>query len=488
MPPFYTAASMAAATAAEGHSRFMSDKQADIKPWGGRFSEPTDQFVERFTASVGFDQRLYHHDINGSLAHAQMLASVGVLTDDEYRQISEGLEAIRGEIERGEFNWSVSLEDVHMNIEARLTDRIGITGKKLHTGRSRNDQVATDIRLYLRDEIDSIAGELTRLQQGLCDLAEREADTIMPGFTHLQTAQPVTFGHHLLAWNAMLERDYERLMDCRKRVNRCPLGAAALAGTTYPINRELTAQLLGFDGPTENSLDSVSDRDFAIEFTACASIVMTHLSRFSEELVLWTSAQFNFINLPDRFCTGSSIMPQKKNPDVPELVRGKTGRVNGHLVSLLTLMKSQPLAYNKDNQEDKEPLFDTIDTLRDCLKSYADMVPAITANAEVMREAAMRGFSTATDLADYLVRKGVAFRDAHEIVGKSVAYGIDKGKDLSQMSLDELRQFSDTIESDVFDVLTLEGSVNARDHVGGTAPAQVKAAVQRVRKLLAQRN
>ncbi len=469
-------------------SRAMTDNTSDIKPWGGRFSEPTDQFVERFTASVGFDKRLYHHDINGSLAHAQMLAKVGVLTDDEYRQISEGLEAIRGEIERGEFNWSVSLEDVHMNIEARLTERIGITGKKLHTGRSRNDQVATDIRLYLRDEIDSIAAELTRLQKGLCELAAREADTIMPGFTHLQTAQPVTFGHHLLAWNAMLGRDYERLMDCRKRVNRSPLGAAALAGTTYPIDREMTAQLLGFDGATENSLDSVSDRDFAIEFTAAAALIMTHLSRFSEELVLWTSAQFNFINLPDRFCTGSSIMPQKKNPDVPELVRGKTGRVNGHLISLLTLMKSQPLAYNKDNQEDKEPLFDTIDTLRDCLKSYADMVPAITANAEVMREAAMRGFSTATDLADYLVRKGVPFRDAHEVVGKSVAYGIDIGKDLSQMTLDELKQFSDVIEQDVFDVLTLEGSVNARDHIGGTAPAQVKAAAARGLTVLSERN
>ncbi len=466
----------------------MTDKNSDIKPWGGRFTEPTDQFVERFTASVGFDQRLYHHDINGSLAHAKMLSAVGVLTTDEYTLIAEGLEAIRKEIERSEFVWSVSLEDVHMNIEARLTERIGITGKKLHTGRSRNDQVATDIRLYVRDEIDSLALEITRLQQGLCDLAEREADTIMPGFTHLQTAQPVSFGHHLLAWNAMLERDYSRLMDCRKRMNQCPLGAAALAGTTYPIDREMTARLLGFDRPTENSLDSVSDRDFAIEFTACASLIMTHLSRFSEELVLWTSAQFNFIELPDRFCTGSSIMPQKKNPDVPELVRGKSGRVTGHLMSLLMLMKSQPLAYNKDNQEDKEPLFDTIDTLRDCLKSYADMVPAITAKAEVMREAAMRGFSTATDLADYLVRKGVAFRDAHEIVGKSVAYGIESGKDLSEMSLDELRQFSDVISQDVFDVLTLEGSVNARNHIGGTAPAQVRASVKRCRELLQQRN
>jgi argininosuccinate lyase len=465
----------------------MSDSDPSFKPWAGRFTEPTDAFVERFTASVGFDRRLYHHDINGSLAHAQMLTKVGVLSEQECTEIQQGLEEIRSEIEAGEFNWSVALEDVHMNIEARLTDKIGITGKKLHTGRSRNDQVATDIRLYLRDEIDAIVIELTRLQQGLITLAEKEATTIMPGFTHLQTAQPVTFGHHLLAWNEMLERDYSRLLDCRKRLNQSPLGAAALAGTTYPIDRALTAQLLGFEAPTENSLDSVSDRDFAIEFSACASLLMTHLSRFSEELVLWTSAQFNFIDLPDRFCTGSSIMPQKKNPDVPELVRGKVGRVTGHLISLLTLMKSQPLAYNKDNQEDKEPLFDTIDTIKDCLKAYADMIPAIEANKEVMKEAARRGFSTATDLADYLVRKGVAFRDAHEIVGKSVAFGIEQKKDLSEMSLAELQVFSDIIEQDVFDVLTLEGSVSARDHIGGTAPKQVIAAAGRANEKLQQR-
>ena len=465
----------------------MSDQEHTIKPWGGRFSEATDAFVERFTASVQFDQRLYHHDINGSLAHANMLCKVGVLTEEEYQQIIEGLEAIRSEIERGDFHWSVTLEDVHMNIEARLTERIGITGKKLHTGRSRNDQVATDIRLYLRDEIDLIISELSRLQSGLIDLARREASTIMPGFTHLQTAQPVTFGHHMLAWNEMLERDYGRLVDCRKRVNISPLGAAALAGTTYPIDRAYTAELLGFDAPSENSLDSVSDRDFAIEFSAFASLLMTHLSRFSEELVLWTSAQFNFINLPDRFCTGSSIMPQKKNPDVPELVRGKTGRVNGHLISLLTLMKSQPLAYNKDNQEDKEPLFDTIDTIKDCLKAYADMVPAIEVRAESMREAAKRGFSTATDLADYLVRQGIPFRDAHEIVGKSVAYGLATNKDLADMNLAELQQFSTSITADVFDVLTLEGSVAARDHIGGTAPKQVQSAAERAaRRLLAR--
>tara|TARA_B100000519_G_scaffold174220_1_gene162000 strand:+ start:258 stop:1667 length:1410 start_codon:yes stop_codon:yes gene_type:complete len=454
------------------------------KPWGGRFSEPTDAFVEKFTASVGFDQRLYHHDITGSIAHATMLAEVGVLTADERDQIIEGLKGVKADIEAGNFQWSVSLEDVHMNIEARLTDRIGITGKKLHTGRSRNDQVATDIRLYLRDEIDVIAEELKRLQAGLLDLAEREAETIMPGFTHLQTAQPVTFGHHLLAWYEMLVRDGERLQDCRKRVNVMPLGAAALAGTTYPIDRAMTARLLGFDRPSENSLDSVSDRDFAIEFCSFGALLMTHLSRFSEELVLWTSAQFDFIDLPDRFCTGSSIMPQKKNPDVPELVRGKTGRVNGHLISLLTLMKSQPLAYNKDNQEDKEPLFDTVDTIKGCLKAYADMIPAIRSKADNMRVAAKRGFSTATDLADYLVKKGVPFRDAHEIVGKSVAFGVAEGRDLSDMTLEELQQFSDHIGADVFDVLTLEGSVQARDHLGGTAPDQVRAAVGRARNQL----
>ena len=455
--------------------------------WGGRFSEATDAFVARFTASVDFDQRMYRQDIQGSMAHAKMLAKVGVLTDDERDAILGGLQEVMEEIERGEFEWSVALEDVHMNIEAALTQKIGITGKKLHTGRSRNDQVATDIRLYLRDEMQVILGELTRLQQGLLDVAEREADTIMPGFTHLQTAQPVTFGHHLLAWYEMLERDYGRLQDCLKRVNVMPLGAAALAGTTYPIDRAYTAELLGFERPSENSLDSVSDRDFAIEFCAAGSLLMTHLSRASEELVLWTSAQFDFIDLPDRFCTGSSIMPQKKNPDVPELVRGKSGRVNGHLISLLTLMKSQPLAYNKDNQEDKEPLFDVIDTLQGCLRAYADMIPAITSKKDNMREAALRGFSTATDLADYLVRNGVAFRDAHEIVGKSVAYGIEQSKDLGEMSLAELQQFSDVIGDDVFDVLTLEGSVAARDHIGGTAPNQVRAAVARAREVLAAR-
>jgi argininosuccinate lyase len=465
----------------------MSDKEPSIKPWGGRFSEATDQFVERFTASVSFDQRLYHQDINGSLAHAAMLEKVGVLTAEEVAEIQRGLEEIRAEILAGTFKWSISLEDVHMNIEARLTDKIGITGKKLHTGRSRNDQVATDIRLYVRDELVLICAELSRLQLGLINLARREANTIMPGFTHLQTAQPVTFGHHMLAWNEMLERDYSRFQDCGTRLNQCPLGAAALAGTTYPIDRHYSAELLGFDRPTENSLDSVSDRDFAIEFAAAASLLMTHMSRFSEELVLWTSAQFKFIELPDRFCTGSSIMPQKKNPDVPELVRGKVGRVNGHLVSLLTLMKSQPLAYNKDNQEDKEPLFDIIDTVKDCLKAYADMVPAITVNKDITREAAMRGFSTATDLADYLVRKGLPFRDAHEVVGKSVAYGIAENKDLSEMTLDELQAFSTDIDADVFDVLTLEGSVNARDHIGGTAPKQVLAAADRAQSRLAER-
>ena len=464
----------------------MSDQSTNAS-WGGRFSEPTDAFVARYTASVEFDQRMFRQDIQGSVAHATMLCKVGVLTEQERDDIIQGLSEIQADIEAGNFQWSVELEDVHMNIEAALTAKIGITGKKLHTGRSRNDQVATDIRLYMRDEIDVISAELTRLQQGLVDLAEREADTIMPGFTHLQTAQPVTFGHHLLAWNEMLERDYARLQDCRKRVNQMPLGAAALAGTTYPIDRHLTAELLGFEAPTENSLDSVSDRDFAIEFTSAASLIMMHMSRFSEELVLWASAQFQFVDLPDRFCTGSSIMPQKKNPDVPELVRGKTGRVYGHMISLLTLMKSQPLAYNKDNQEDKEPLFDTVDTIRDSLRAFADMVPHLQAKKESMREAAMRGFSTATDLADYVVRKGIPFRDAHEIVGKAVAYGIETGKDLSEMTLDELKQFSGEITADVFDVLTLEGSVAARDHIGGTAPDQVRAAAGRARQKLSAR-
>jgi argininosuccinate lyase len=413
-----------------------------------------------------------------------MLAGVGVLSDKERDTIIAGLRSIQTEIEAGQFDWRVDLEDVHMNIEARLTAQIGITGKKLHTGRSRNDQVATDIRLWLREEIDVILVELQRLQAGLLDQAERHAHVIMPGFTHLQTAQPVTFGHHLMAWFEMLSRDRERLLDCRKRVNRMPLGSAALAGTTYPIDRSVTCKLLGFDAVSGNSLDGVSDRDFAIEFCAAASLAMMHMSRFSEELVLWTSAQFNFIELPDRFCTGSSIMPQKKNPDVPELVRGKTGRVYGQLMSLLTLMKSQPLAYNKDNQEDKEPLFDAVDTLRDCLRAFADMIPAIQPKVAVMREAALRGFSTATDLADYLVRRGLPFRDCHEIVGHAVKYGLESGKDLAEMSLEELRQFSDQIEQDVFEVLTLEGSVNARDHIGGTAPAQVLVAVQRGRELL----
>jgi argininosuccinate lyase len=455
--------------------------------WGGRFSEATDAFVAEFTASVQFDQRFYRQDIAGSIAHATMLAKVGVLSASERDDIINGLTTIQAEIEAGDFEWRIDLEDVHMNIEARLTDRIGITGKKLHTGRSRNDQVATDIRLYLRDEIDAILGLLTRLQRGILSLASQHTDTIMPGFTHLQTAQPVTFGHHLLAWFEMLLRDSERLLDCRKRVNRLPLGSAALAGTTYPIDRHYTAQLLGFEAVCENSLDGVSDRDFAIEFNAAAALMMMHLSRMSEELILWTSAQFKFVQIPDRFCTGSSIMPQKKNPDVPELVRGKSGRVFGDLISLLTLMKGQPLAYNKDNQEDKEPLFDAIDTVRGSLMAFADMVPALVPNIETMREAALRGFSTATDLADYLVKKGVAFRDAHEIVGKAVALGVALDKDLSELSLAQLQQFSGLIAQDVFSqALTLDASVAARQHIGGTAPSQVRAAIARAELRLEQ--
>jgi argininosuccinate lyase len=460
----------------------MTDKQTESKPWGGRFTESTDAFVEEFTASIRFDQRLYRHDIAGSIAHARMLAHVGILKPGEADAIVAGLEDIRADIERGAFSWSIGLEDIHMNIEARLIERIGEAGKKLHTGRSRNDQVATDLRLYLRDEIDHLCSELVRLQCALIDVAEREASSIMPGFTHLQVAMPVSFGHHMLAWEAMLARDHARLIDCRKRVNIMPLGAAALAGTSFPIDRDYCAKLLGFDMPAGNSLDAVSDRDFAIEFSAAAAIIMMHLSRFSEELILWSSAQFSFIELPDRFCTGSSIMPQKKNPDVPELVRGKCGRVTGHLVSLLMLMKGQPLAYNKDNQEDKEPLFDTIDTLSGSLRVFADMVPAIEIHHARMRDAALQGFATATDLADYLVRKGTAFRDAHEVVGRAVRYGIEQGKDLAMMSLQELQRFSASIEADVFAVLSLEGSVAARNHVGGTAPAQVLAAVAAARQ------
>jgi argininosuccinate lyase len=442
-----------------------------------RFAEATDAFVEVFTASVDFDQRMAAQDIQGSIAHATMLAHCGIITETDRDDIIRGLTQIGEEIKNGEFVWSIKQEDVHMNIEARLTDLIGIAGKRLHTGRSRNDQVATDIRLYLRHEVEQISAQLTRLQHAILNLAEQNADTIMPGFTHLQVAQPITFGHHLMAWFEMLSRDAERLQDCVKRINVMPLGAAALAGTSYPIDRFKTAELLGFSRPSANSLDSVSDRDFAIEFTAVASLIMVHLSRFSEELILWSSAQFDFIDMPDAFCTGSSIMPQKKNPDVPELVRGKSGRVTGHLISLLMLMKSQPLAYNKDNQEDKEPLFDTADTLINCLRAYADMIPHIKAKKDNMYNSAKRGFATATDLADYLVRKGMAFRDAHEAVGLAVRLGVETGRDLSELTLTELQNFSALITADVFDYLTLEGSVAARKHIGGTAPETVKAAI-----------
>ena len=460
--------------------------EQDKKPWGGRFTATTNEFVEQYTASINFDKRLYRYDIAGSKAHAQMLAHVDVLTEDEANQIIEGLDDIQADIERGDFAWSVSLEDVHMNIEARLTDRIGAVGKKLHTGRSRNDQVATDIRLFLREEVDLLCDGLISLQQVLLSLAEREADTIMPGFTHLQTAQPVTFGHHMMAWFEMIERDRQRFIDARKRINVLPLGAAALAGTSYPIDRAYTAKLLDFDAVAENSLDAVSDRDFAIEYCASGTLLMMHLSRFSEELVLWSSAQFNFVDLGDSFCTGSSIMPQKKNPDVPELVRGKSGRVYGNLISLLTIMKSQPLAYNKDNQEDKEPLFDSVDTLLASVRLYTDMLDGLQVKKEVMLEAAALGFSTATDLADYLVRKGVAFRDAHEVVGLSVRFCIDNNKDLPDCTLDELQQFSNVIEQDVYEVLTLQGSVASRNHFGGTAPDQVRAAILRAKERLSK--
>jgi len=454
------------------------------KLWDGRFQEATDAFVEAFTESVSFDRRLAEVDIRGSIAHATMLSKVNVLTNKEAEAIITGLEAIANEIIEGAFTWSTALEDVHMNIEQALTERIGDVGKKLHTGRSRNDQVATDIRLYLRQVCDRVIDQLKALQLGIIGLAEAEADTIMPGFTHLQVAQPVTFGHHLMAWQSMLERDRARFVDCRKRINVLPLGSAALAGTSYPIDREFTRELLEFDSISTNSLDAVSDRDFAIEFAAAASLTMMHLSRWSEELILWTSAQFDFVSLPDRFCTGSSIMPQKKNPDVAELTRGKTSRVYGDLTALLVLMKGQPMAYNRDNQEDKEPLFDVVDTLMSVLIAFTDMVPALVAKKDNMRKAAATGFSTATDLADYLVRKGIPFRDAHGIVGALVTQAENQGVDLADLPLQTLQTASQVIEQDVFDYLTLSGSVNARNHPGGTAPTQVRAAVTAARQRL----
>jgi len=462
----------------------MTDKDTTQPLWSGRFTEATDAFVEAFTASAHFDRRLYRQDIRGSMAHARMLAAASVLNNAERDSILQGLAEIESEIDAGEFHWSPALEDVHMNIEKRLTERIGEAGKKLHTGRSRNDQIATDIRLYLREAIATIVAELMRFQRGLVALAEREAQTIMPGFTHLQVAQPLSFGHHMLAWYEMLVRDQERMEDCQRRVNVMPLGAAALAGTSYPIDRSMTCAELGFDRPSNNSLDAVSDRDFAIEFTAAAAILLTHTSRMAEEMILWTSPMFDFIDLPDRFCTGSSIMPQKKNPDVAELVRGKTARVNGHLMALLTLMKSQPLAYNRDNQEDKEPLFDTVDTVQASLRAFADMVPAMGLKRENMYGAAKKGFATATDLADYLVRKDVPFRDAHAIVGAAVRHGVDIGMDLADMDLATLQGFSGAIGEDVYEVLTLEGSLDARDHLGGTAPKQVRAQVAKARERL----
>ena len=469
-------------------SKHSLDNKAQA--WSARFAEPVSELVQRYTASIGFDHRLGEVDIQGSLAHAQMLSEQGIITQDDFEQISKGLGQILNEIQEGQFTWQLALEDVHLNIEARLTHLIGDAGKRLHTGRSRNDQVATDIRLWMRGAIDTAIAQLKQLRLGLLDLAERNADTIMPGFTHLQVAQPITFGHHMMAYAEMFTRDTDRLIDCRKRVNQLPLGAAALAGTSYPIKRERVAELLGFDGVCANSLDAVSDRDFGIEFCAATALVMTHISRLSEELVLWMSPQFSFIDLPDRFCTGSSIMPQKKNPDVPELARGKTGRVNGNLISLLTLMKGQPLAYNKDNQEDKEPLFDSADTLIDTLRIFADMVPHIEVKPEAMLEAVKKGYATATDLADYLVKKGLPFRDAHEAVAHAVKACVTRKCDLSDLSLSDLRfacgvsDRPELIGEDIFEFLTLEGSVNSRSHLGGTAPERVREAIATARAKL----
>ena len=454
------------------------------KLWSGRFAEPVSELVKRYTASVGFDRRLAPQDIRASLAHARMLRAAGVLSRSDLRAIERGLSRISAEIAAGRFRWSIEAEDVHLNIERRLINIAGNAGKRLHTARSRNDQVATDLRLWLRDAIDDIADLIRKVQKALLDQGEKHAATVMPGFTHLQVAQPVTFGHHLLAYFEMLERDHARLADCRGRVNRLPLGAAALAGTSFPIDRARVARELGFEGLSDNSLDAVSDRDFAIEFCACAALAMVHLSRLSEELILWTNPRFGFVTLPDRFCTGSSIMPQKKNPDVAELARGKVGRVTGDLVALLTLMKGQALAYNKDNQEDKEPLFDAADTWRDTLAVFAEMIAGIVVNEAAMRAAAQQGFATATDLADYLVKKGLAFRDAHEAAARAVRHAEESGRALEQLPLAELRRFSRKVDRDVYRVLTLEGSVASRSHAGGTAPSRVRAAIKRARRVL----
>ncbi|MBI5258038.1 MAG: argininosuccinate lyase [Burkholderiales bacterium] len=464
----------------------MSGNQLDKKSqaWSALFSEPMSELVKRYTASVNFDKRLWRADIDGSLAHAEMLATQGIIGAQDLADIQRGMAQIRAEIESGEFAWKLELEDVHLNIEARLTQLVGDAGKRLHTGRSRNDQVATDVRLWLRGEVDAIAALLGDMQRALLGVAEQHADTVMPGFTHLQVAQPVSFAHHLLAYVEMFARDAERLVDLRQRLNRLPLGAAALAGTSYPLDRDLVARLLGFEGVCENSLDAVSDRDFALEFSSFAAITMVHVSRLAEELVLWMSQNFGFIDLADRYCTGSSIMPQKRNPDVAELARGKSGRVVGHLMGLITLMKGQPLAYNKDNQEDKEPLFDSVDTVSDTLRIMAEMVAGIVVKKEAMERAALKGYATATDLADYLAHKGLPFRDAHEIVAHAVKLGLQRGIDLADLPLEELKAFHPSIEADVLPALTLRGSLEARKVRGGTAPVQVRAQIARHRSRL----
>ncbi|MBG9390011.1 argininosuccinate lyase [Caenimonas aquaedulcis] len=462
----------------------MSQLDKKSQAWSALFSQPMSELVKRYTASVDFDKRLWRADIQGSLAHADMLAAQGIISLQDVFSIQEGLAQITKEIEQGTFEWKLDLEDVHLNIEARLTQLVGDAGKRLHTGRSRNDQVATDVRLWLRDEIDLILALLVELQKSLLDVAERHTDVILPGFTHLQVAQPVSFGHHMMAYVEMFTRDEERLTDVRKRVNRLPLGAAALAGTSYPLDRDHVRQALNMEGLCQNSIDAVSDRDFAIEFCAAAAVAMLHISRLSEELVLWMNQNFGFIDLPDRFCTGSSIMPQKKNPDVPELARGKAGRVVGHLMGLITIIKGQPLAYNKDNQEDKEPLFDTVDTLKDTLRIFAELVTGIEVKPEAMEKATLKGYATATDLADYLVKKGLPFRDAHETVAHAVKAAISHQVDLSELPLNVLQQFNPAIEKDVYDVLSLRGSLNTRNILGGTAPSQVRAQIARHRARL----
>ena len=456
------------------------------KPWGGRFSEKTERIVEDFTSSIDIDKRLFAYDIEGSIAHCRTLVKGGIISEDDADVLIDGLRDIKMEIDRGNFQFDHRLEDIHMHIEARLVEKVGKIAQKLHTARSRNDQVALDVRMYLRDEINGIIESLALLRQVLVDLAKANINVVLPGYTHLQRAQPVLLSHHLMAYYEMFSRDTERFKDGLKRTDVMPLGSAALAGTTYPIDREYTARLLEFSAISANSIDAVSDRDFIVEFISAASLCMVHLSRMSEEMIIWSSSEFGFIELPDSFATGSSIMPQKKNPDVPELVRGKTGRVFGDLVSILTMMKSLPLSYNRDMQEDKATLFDTVDILSECIGIYIAMLPKIKINQDAMLQATATGFLNATDMADYLVIKGMPFRQAHDCVGNAVSYALGKNRELHELDLEELQSFSTTIEADIFDILSIEQMISRRKSIGGTAAENVRAAIKAAEERLRQ--